>query len=91
MQTNRGRIVAGGARDLNPAQRSAVEAAGEIPARLPGKHAEITALHEAARRGLTPQAIATSWDICEECAEAIIKSGGRLTGPRTAVWPRRRR
>ena len=45
-QTNSGQIVAGGARDLTPAQRHLLTS-DEIAARLPGAHAEITALTSA--------------------------------------------
>jgi hypothetical protein len=53
LETNGGRIVAGGGPDLTPAQR-ALLGAGETLARLPGAHAEVTALTHAAETGLTP-------------------------------------
>jgi RHS repeat-associated protein len=80
-------IVAGGARDLTPAQR-AVLAPGEVAARLPGEHAEITALQHAADNGLTPGAIGVTRPICPSCQAAIEGSGGKLTSPTTAKWPK---
>jgi hypothetical protein len=78
-------VLAGGVRDLSPAQR-ALAGPGDRLGRLPGAHAEITALTKAADEGLMPRAIATSWDICDNCQKALTKAGAVLTGPRTAVW-----
>ena len=86
LETNTGRVVAGGGRDLTPAQRAAL-APGETAARAPGAHAEITALRQAATSGATPQGLAASRPICPSCAAEIRSSGGRLTSPTTATWP----
>jgi hypothetical protein len=85
LETTGGDIIGGGVRDLTPAQR-ALLGEGEIAARLPGEHAEITVLQEAARRGLTPRAISTTRDFCPDCRRALEEAGARITGPRTAVW-----
>jgi hypothetical protein len=87
LDTTAGRIIASGGRDLNPAQREAVELAGEIVGTLPKEHAEITALAKARELGATPKALGVTREICIECAKAIKKSGGVLTSPTTAVWP----
>jgi tRNA(Arg) A34 adenosine deaminase TadA len=86
LDTSAGRIIAGGARDLTPAQR-ALFRPGEIAARLPGAHAEVTALQAAEGLGATPQSIAVTRAICSACAAAIDQSGGVLTSPTTAEWP----
>jgi hypothetical protein len=86
LETNLGRIIAGGTRDLAPVQRGLL-AEGEIATQAPGIHAEITALWAAARLGATPRGIAVSRVICPRCAAAIEASGGRLTSPKTAAWP----
>lgn len=80
------RILAAGGRDLSPAQR-AVLAQGDTAARLPGAHAEATALEHAAANGLTPAQMSVSRPICSACATRIEQSGGRLTSPTTAEWP----
>jgi RHS repeat-associated protein len=85
LETSGGDIIGGGARDLTPAQRATLRP-GEIEARLPGEHAEITALQEAARRGLRPRAIVTTRDFCPDCRRVLEEAGARITGPRTAVW-----
>ncbi|WP_168222953.1 RHS repeat-associated core domain-containing protein [Oceanicola sp. D3] len=87
MNTESGtRIVAGGVRDLDPAQRAAL-AADEVAARSPGVHAEITAIQHAAKNGMVPRSIHTTTNICRSCQDAINSTGGILTGPRTAIWP----
>lgn len=86
--TNRGRFVAGGARDLTPTQRAALRS-GEMAATNPGTHAEVTALRQAASNGATPRGLAASRRICPTCAAEIRNSGGRLTSPTTATWDRR--
>jgi len=80
-------VLAGGVRDLSPAQRLAVEESGGVPVKMPGKHAEVTAITRAQEMGLTPRDLGTSRDICSGCRQAIEDSGGRVTGPRTAEWP----
>ena len=78
------RILAAGGRDLSPAQR-ALMAPGEVAAKLPGAHAEATALRHAAQAGLTPAQMAVSRTICPTCRAAIEQSGGQLTSPTTAI------
>lgn len=87
LRTSGGDVVAGGARDLTPAQR-ALLGPGETAARLPGAHAEVTAIQHAQKAGLSPEAMAVTRAICPLCAEAIEASGGVVTSPITAVWPR---
>jgi RHS repeat-associated protein len=87
LETSGGRVVAGGGPDLTPAQR-ALLGPGESAARLPGAHAEVTALTHAQQAGVTPQAMAVTRTICPQCAAAIEASGGTVTSPTTAVWPR---
>lgn len=81
------RILAAGGRDLSPAQR-VVLAPGEVASKLPGAHAEVTALANAEKNGLTPTEMAVSRKICSVCQAAIEKSGGFLTSLTTAIWPR---
>ena len=88
LETNAGRIIGGGGRDLIPAQR-ALLGPGEIAAQAPGADAEITVLAQAARMGATPFALAVTRTICPSCAAAIRASGGVLTTPTTAIWPLR--
>ncbi len=83
--TDGSRIIASGGRDLSPAQRAALEP-GEIAAKFPGAHAEITALQHADSIGLAPAELATTRAICPQCAAYIESIGGRLTSPTTAVW-----
>ncbi|WP_437303486.1 hypothetical protein [Sorangium sp. So ce388] len=87
LDTTGGRIIAGGGPDLTPAQRALLDP-GEIAATLPGAHAEATALAHAQQAGLTPQAMAVTRAICPQCANTIEMSGGTLTSPTTAIWPR---
>jgi hypothetical protein len=88
LETDIGRIVAGGGPDLTPLQR-AVLVRGEIPAKAPRVHAEITALDKAAIIGATPSKLAVTRAICPRCAAVIESRGGRLTSPTTAAFPRR--
>jgi RHS repeat-associated protein len=81
------RVLAAGGRDLSKAQR-ALMVPGEVAAKLPGAHAEVTALQHAAQNGLTPAQMAVSRTICPTCRAAIEQSGGQLTSPTTAIWPR---
>ena len=85
LDTSGARIIAGGGRDLTPAQR-ALAGEGEVTAKLPGAHAEVTALQHAAQNGLAPRAIGVTRPICPACQAAIKASGGTLTSPTTAVW-----
>jgi hypothetical protein len=87
LSTDGDTIVAGGKRDLAPIQKALVRL-GERAAKLPGAHAETTALSEAQNAGLTPRALATSRPICPECRATIEDAGGVLTSKSTAVFPR---
>jgi hypothetical protein len=88
LETDAGRIIAGGTRDLNPAQKAAL-GRGEMAAKAPDVHAEVTALNKAASIGATPSELAVTRTICPECAAVIESLGGRLTSRTTAVFPRR--
>jgi RHS repeat-associated protein len=80
-------ILASGGRDLSPAQR-ALANGGDILARSPGAHAEITALQAAEKAGLTPSELAVSRPICPACQAAIEDSGGVISKDlKGAVWP----
>ena len=87
LQTSGPRVIAAGTRDLAKVQR-ALLGPGEVAAKLPGAHAEATALHHATQNGLTARQLVTSWDICPACRALIDAHGGVVTGPRSAVWPR---
>ncbi|MBX3175267.1 MAG: hypothetical protein KF709_12700 [Gemmatimonadaceae bacterium] len=87
LETNGGRIAAGGARDLTPAQRGAAASRGLQTAAAPGVHAEQTALQAAFRAGFKPDALAVSRPMCSNCQAAVTASGGQVTSPTTAVWP----
>lgn len=80
-----GDVLAGGVRDLTPAQR-ALARPGDVLGKLPGEHAEITALKAAGEAGLTPQGIATTTNICPACRAALEEAGATITGPRSAWW-----
>jgi hypothetical protein len=86
LDTSAGRIVGGGGVDLTPAQRAALQP-GEIPAKAPGVHAEVTTILGARQMGAQLRAIGTTRDFCPFCIDYIQQSGGVITGPRTAVWP----
>jgi hypothetical protein len=85
LRTEGGDIVASGGRDLSGAQQ-ALLTSGEIGSKLPGAHAEATALSAALKIGLRPRALVTSRPICRFCAEAIKANGGTITSPTTAVF-----
>ena len=78
-------VLAGGGRDLSPAQR-ALARAGEIVVRNPGAHAEVTAVRGAQGAGLAPQGIGVSRPICQACQAFLEESGATLTSPTTAWW-----
>jgi hypothetical protein len=88
LETDAGRIIAGGIRDLDPLQRAAL-GRGEIAAKARGVHAEATALNKAVSIGARPSALAVTRTICPECAAVIESLGGRLTSQKTAIFPRR--
>jgi RHS repeat-associated protein len=80
-------ILASGGRDLSPAQR-ALAKEGDILARSPGAHAEITALEAAEKAGFTPSELAVSRPICSACEAAIEESGGVINDDLLgAYWP----
>lgn len=80
-------VLALGLRDLSPAQR-ALANEGDLLARLPGEHAEITAMDAAAKSGLTPSQMAVSRTICSACQTAIRLNGGEISNNELgAIWP----
>jgi hypothetical protein len=86
LSTDGDTIIAGGKRDLDPDQRALLRP-GERAGKLPRTHAEITALNEALKAGLTPRATATTRRICEGCQAAIEDKKGILTSETTAIFP----
>jgi len=84
--TRQGRdVLAGGGRDLSPAQR-ALARDGDVIARGPGLHAEVTAVNGARSAGLTPQGIGVSRPICPACISFLEDAGATITSPFTAWW-----
>ncbi|MCG3128343.1 MAG: hypothetical protein CHACPFDD_03227 [Phycisphaerae bacterium] len=81
------RIVAGGSRDLTPAQRALLRP-GEVAARLPRRHAQVTALTHASQSNLLPKVLTASRPFCPECVQAIEAAGGVVINPTTAMFPR---
>jgi RHS repeat-associated protein len=80
-------VLASGGRDLAPVQR-AMANEGDLLARLPGAHAEITALDAASKAGLTPSELAVSRLICTDCQAFIENSGGTISpNGMGATWP----
>ncbi len=47
---------------------------------------EYLVLHHAAVNNLTPKSLFASREFCPYCRAEIVRSGGTITGPRTAVW-----
>jgi hypothetical protein len=89
LSTNEKTIVGGGAKvDLRPEQIALLRD-DEVPAKLPGAHAEVTVLWKAFTRGYTPRALATSRPICPECRPMIEAFGGKLITPTLAIFPTR--
>ncbi|MGB2758021.1 MAG: hypothetical protein WBD02_10220, partial [Acidimicrobiia bacterium] len=81
-------VIASGGRDLSPAQRALV-GPEDVLGKLPGAHAEVTAMDAAAKAGLTPAEIAASRPICPACQAAITESGGQVSPSGWwAWWPR---
>lgn len=78
-------ILSSGGRDLSPAQRALAQE-GEVIARSPGAHAEVTAVNGARSAGLTPQGIGVSRPICPACQAFLEESGATITSPTTAWW-----
>jgi RHS repeat-associated protein len=85
LQTDRGAIAATGGRDMATAQRGTLRP-GESVARAPGAHAEATVLREAQASGASPRALGTSRPMCPNCQAVVRASGGKITGPTTAIW-----
>jgi RHS repeat-associated protein len=89
LQTAEGvNVVAGGVRDIDPAQRAVLQTL-EAAATLPGAHSEVTALTFAAKNGLLPDLLVATSRICPECIAYIEKAGGTLTSGVTASWRKR--
>jgi len=86
MSTRQGRdVIAGGKRDLSPAQRAATDL-GDLLPRLPRQDAEVTAITGAQKEGLTPAAMSVSRPICPACQSFIEETGGRLVSPTEVLW-----
>lgn len=80
-------ILASGGRDLSPAQR-ALAKEGDLLGKMPGAHAEVTALERAWEAGLTPSEMAVSRIICPECQAFVEKAGGTINPDGLgATWP----
>jgi len=86
LSTDGDTIIAGGKRDLDPVQRALLRP-GERAGKLRATDAEIRALNEALKAGLTPRAMATTWPICENRQAAIEGKKGVLTSKTTAIFP----
>jgi tRNA(Arg) A34 adenosine deaminase TadA len=87
LSTDGDTIVASGGRDLAPLQINSLRP-GEVLAKLPGTHAEITALSKAQEAGVVPRVLVTTRPICPACATAIKSMGGQLIDETTAIFPR---
>jgi hypothetical protein len=86
MSTRQGpNVIASGGRDLSPAQR-ALTGPGDVLGKLPGAHAEVTAIDAASKAGLTPAEIAASRPICPACQAAITESGGQVSPSGWWAW-----
>ena len=86
LRTDGPTIVASGTKDIYPKQRANFQP-GEVEARLPGAHAEITALQDAQNRGATPKVLGVSRTICPTCRQAIESAGGWVDSAGTARFP----
>jgi len=88
MSTRQGAdVLASGGRDLSPAQ-PALGQGDDVLGRLPGAHAEMTAMDAAGKAGLTPWQMAVSRPICPACQSGIEGSGGTVApGGMFAWWP----
>lgn len=86
MSTREGpNVIASGGRDLGPAQR-ALTGPEDVLGKLPGAHAEVTAIDAAAKAGLTPVEIVVSRPICPACQTAITESGGQISESGRRAW-----
>lgn len=89
LDTSGGRIAAGGAvTDLSNAQILMANRMGMTAARLPGFHAEFTALSEAGALGWSPQIMTVSRNICSTCQANLGPYNPMFIGNRTVVFPR---
>ncbi|WP_430733402.1 hypothetical protein [Ectothiorhodospira lacustris] len=86
LSTSEGRIVAGGARDLTPAQREVARSLGLDTAKQAGVHAEVTAIQQAQQQGAKLTAMETTRTICPSCTAFIGATGGQISGT-SVVWP----
>lgn len=88
MSTRQGAdVLASGGRDLSPAQ-PALGQGDDVLGRLPGAHAEMTAMDAAGKAGLTQWQMAVSRPICPACQSGIEGSGGTVApGGMFAWWP----
>ena len=86
LDTDAGRIVGSGVRDLSPAQRGILRP-DEILATLRGAHGEITVIDAADRLGAALWEIQATQKFCPECRIAIKARGGVIISPTTAVFP----
>ena len=79
-------IVAGGGRDLTQAQIRSLMAGERAATAMPGAHAEVTALTQAATYQSTLQMIAASRTICPSCQAFIESTGSTMVDAFTAIW-----
>jgi hypothetical protein len=81
-------VVAGGARDLSPAQRARAAELGVSTAKWPGEHAEMTAILGAMGKDLTVTSIGingSSPGFCSACRSFLQLNGFRITSDYTAA------
>jgi RHS repeat-associated protein len=72
-------VIAGGTRDIRPAQREAMSA-DDFEARMANQHAEVTAVERAKEAGLTPRALASyPYEICPACTQYLEEEGFRIS------------
>ena len=80
------RVLAGGKRDLTPAQRG-MAGPNEITAKDRTKHGETTAMRHADATGIEKKALVATRRFCKDCVAEIKESGAEIVGDRAAVWP----
>jgi hypothetical protein len=85
LRTEGGDIVGSGGRDLSRAQE-ALLMPGEVGAKLPDAHAEVTVLSAALKAALRPRILVTSRRMCGSCVGTVQAMGGRITSPTTAIF-----
>lgn len=89
LETSNGRFAAGGSgRDLSGAQIGVAEGLGLNAARMPGFHAEFTALSEAWAQGATPEMMTVSRNICSTCQANLAPAQPMFIGNQAVVFPR---